>query len=111
MSGPGGELAWPVPGSEERITVEVLNGTRRTGLARIGARLLRRHGFDVLATDNADSTAVTRVIARRGTLRSAEAIRRALEVGVVDSATDTLRRVDVTVILGDDFRPILPLHP
>ena len=91
--------------------MEVLNGTRRTGLARLGARLLRQHGFDVLATDNADSTAVTQIIVRRGMSHPAEAIRRALAVGVVDSAPDTLRRVDVTVILGDDFRPVLPLHP
>jgi hypothetical protein len=29
----------------------------------------------------------------------------------VTIAPDTLRRVDVTVLLGQDYRPRLPLHP
>jgi hypothetical protein len=35
----------------------------------------------------------------------------ALGVGRVLVEPDTLRRVDVTVLLGTDWRPRLPLHP
>ena len=105
-------LAWPVPGTgEQRITTEVLNGTGRTGLARLGARLLRQHGIDVVATGNADSHATTRVIVRRGSREAAESVRRALGAGTVDSTPDPRLLLDVTVILGDDFRPVTPLHP
>ena len=105
-------LAWPVPGTgEQRITTEVLNGTGRTGLARLGARLLRQHGIDVVATGNADSHATTRVIVRRGSREAAESVRRALGAGTVDSTPDSRLLLDVTVILGDDFRPVTPLHP
>jgi len=104
-------LAWPVPGTEQQVTAEVLNGTSRNGLARLGARVLRKHGIDVIATGNAESTAVTRVIARRSGVRPAEAVRRALGAGAVESKLDSTRRVDVTVILGEDFKPVLPLHP
>lgn len=104
-------LAWPVPGTDLPITVEVLNGTDRGRLARLGARLLREKGIDVLSTGNAKPVAATRIIVRRGSRESAEAVRRALGLGVVDSVPDSLLRLDVTVVLGDDFRPVTPLHP
>ena len=47
----------------------MLNGTSRTGLARLAARLLRAEGLDVIAVGNADTTiAETRVIVRRETV-------------------------------------------
>jgi hypothetical protein len=107
---PGG-LAWPVPGTEIPITAEVLNGTDRARLARLGARILREKGIDVISTGNAKPAAVTRIIIRRGSRESAHAVRRALGLGVVDSAPDSLLRLDVTIILGDDFHPVTPLHP
>jgi hypothetical protein len=100
-----------VPGTELPITAEVLNGTDRARLARLGARLLREKGIDVLSTGNANPVTATRIIARRGSRESAEAVRRALGLGIVDSAPDSLLRLDVTVILGEDFRPVTLLHP
>jgi hypothetical protein len=104
-------LAWAVPGTEIPITVEVLNGTQRARLARLGARILREQGIDVLSTGNADSHATTRIIVRRGSRANAETVRRALGIGTVDSMPDSLRRLDVTVILGADFQPVTALHP
>src|SRR5919106_323824 len=50
-----------------RVTVEVLNGTRRQGAARTATRVLRRKGLDVVFLGNADSlVSSTRVVARRG---------------------------------------------
>ena len=47
--------------------VEVLNGTRRQGVARTATRMLRGTGLDVVFLGNADSAeASTRVIVRRG---------------------------------------------
>jgi hypothetical protein len=94
------------------VTVEVLNGTRRQGAARTATRMLRRSGLDVVFLGNADSTSVaTQVIARRGDSLRARYVAAALGAGVVRIQTDTFRRVDVSVILGDDFRPKLELHP
>ncbi|MGE5927183.1 MAG: LytR C-terminal domain-containing protein [Gemmatimonadota bacterium] len=103
--------AWPIPGGDLPITAEVLNGTGRPRLARLGARLLREKGIDVISTGNADSHATTRIIARRGSRASAEVVQRALGIGAVDSVPDSLLRLDVTVVLGADFQPVTPLHP
>jgi LytR cell envelope-related transcriptional attenuator len=95
-----------------RIVVEVLNGTRRQGAARTATRMLRHRGFDVVFLGNADSLAEsTRVIVRRGDPKPARYVAAALGAGKVVVETDTFRRVDVSVVLGDDFSPKLPLHP
>jgi polyisoprenyl-teichoic acid--peptidoglycan teichoic acid transferase len=92
--------------------VEVLNGSRRQGAARTATRMLRRRGLDVVFLGNADSLAeFTRVVVRRGDPERARYVAAALGAGKVVVEIDTFRRVDVTVILGDDFRPKLELHP
>jgi LytR cell envelope-related transcriptional attenuator len=89
-----------------RVTVEVLNGTRRQGAARTATRILRRRGLDVVFLGNADSlTQTTRILARRGKPELARYVAAVLGMGLVLMETDTLRRVDVSVILGDDFVP------
>lgn len=104
-----GPLVVPPKG---RVTVEVLNGTRRQGAARAATRMLRHRGLDVVFLGNADSLAdATRVIARRGDSTRASYVAAALGSGVVVVETDTFRRVDVSVILGEDFRPTGDLHP
>jgi hypothetical protein len=100
------------------VTVEVLNATGTPGLARLGTRVLREQGLDVVffgngsgSTDSAGA-AVTRVLVRRpGARKAAEQVRSALGVGSIVESVDTLRRVDVSVVLGRDFHPALPLHP
>jgi hypothetical protein len=74
--------------------------------------MLRRQGLDVVFLGNADSLAdSTKVILRRGDASRAEYVAQRLGAGKVVVETDTFRRVDVSVILGDDFKPRLPLHP
>jgi hypothetical protein len=74
--------------------------------------MLRRQGLDVVFLGNADSLAdSTRVVARRGDVARARHVASALGSGLVLVETDTFRRVDVTVILGEDFRPAGDLHP
>jgi hypothetical protein len=97
--------SYPIPSPERRITVEVLNGTKRPGVARAATRQLRRRGLDVVFYGNADVAAdSTLVIVRRGDLGTARDVRQALGTGRVVVEPDTLRRVDVSVILGPDFR-------
>jgi hypothetical protein len=108
------EHAYPIPSGEARILVEVLNATARPSLARAATRVLRRRGLDVVFFGNADGGAPsdsTRVIARRNDRAAAERVARALGQGVVSTRADTLRRVDVTVVLGEDYRAPGDGHP
>lgn len=98
--------AYPIPSPEHRIMVEVLNGTRRQGAARVATRMLRRQGLDVVFFGNADAAAdSTRILVRQGDPARGRQVRAALGVGRIVVDPDTLRRVDVSVILGGDFRP------
>jgi hypothetical protein len=104
--------AFAVPSPSGRVIVEVLNGTGRQGAARTATRMLRRQGLDVVFLGNADSSAEsTQVIVRRGDPSRAGYVAQVLGGGKVVVAPDTFRRVDVSVILGDDFRPKLAIHP
>jgi len=97
--------AHPIPSFERRVTVEVLNGSRRAGVARAATRMLRHRGLDVVFFGNADDTVdSTQVIVRRGDPGRGRDVRLALGVGQIVVEPDTLRRVDVSVILGADFR-------
>jgi hypothetical protein len=74
--------------------------------------VLRRQKLDVVFLGNADSLVdSTLVVARRGDSARARYVAAALGVGAVLVEADTFRRVDVSVIIGDDFRPRLEPHP
>lgn len=104
--------ALPVPPVQGRVMIEVLNGTRRQGVARTATRMLRGSGLDVVFLGNADSAETwTRVIVRRGDPNRAQYVVGVLGAGKIVLEPDTFRRVDVSVILGEDFRPKLGLHP
>jgi LytR cell envelope-related transcriptional attenuator len=98
--------AFDIPAGDGRVVVEVLNGSGRRGLGRLGTRHLRRMGLDVVYFGNADAEVdSTRVIVRRGDAARANRVRNALGTGRVLVEIDTLRRVDVSVILGKDYYP------
>jgi hypothetical protein len=98
--------AFDIPPTDHPIVVEVLNGSGRDGLGRLGTRLLRRQGFDVVYFGTLEDTTLdsTLVLVRRGDPDNGARVRSALGVGRVRTRTDTLRRVDVSVWLGPDFR-------
>jgi hypothetical protein len=98
---------------DERVIAEVLNGTSRRGLARLVTRLLRQGGVDVVyfGTASAPATA-TEILVRRGEdtaagLRVADA----LGAGTVRVAPAPERRVDLTIIIGNDYQPPRTSHP
>ncbi len=104
--------AFAIPPVQGRLIVEVLNGTQKQGAARTATRMLRSHGVDVVFLGNADSAAgLTRIIVRRGDPERARTVAAVLRTGNVLVETDTFRRVDVSVILGEDFRPSRGIHP
>ena len=111
-----GHLETPAIGNTEaRVTTEVLNaaGTPpRAGLARVGTRTLREAGIDVVFYGTADTVVdTTLILVRRGDLRAGERIARVLGGGVVRDVPDTLRRVDVSVLLGRAWIPPSGLRP
>ncbi len=87
------------------MVVEVLNASGQSGLARQVTRLLRERGLDVIYFGNAsvkeDSTLV---LVRRGDASQGSQVARALGSGLVRARPDTVPRVDVTVLLGLDYR-------
>ena len=83
---PPREHAYPIPSPERRVTVEVLNGTRRAGVARAATRMLRRRGLDVVFYGNAEAAVEsTRVIVHRGDSGAGREVRQAI------GANDVLR--------------------
>jgi len=101
----------PVQSEEEQnepFQIEVLNGCGAPGIADKFTTFLRRKGFDVVKTGNYESFNVpkTLVIDRKGNVRSAARIGGALGLkkSEVISEIHDLYMVDVTVVLGKDFR-------
>ena len=115
--GQDGNRMRPIPGDHAPpITVEVLNASGRAGAARVGTRLLRREGIDVVYFGNAVDGALdaTRIIVRRGSAKAGERVRAALGIGRVEIDLDSTKLLDVSVLLGADFAPSrssLDFHP
>jgi len=98
----------PIPGDRgPAITVEVLNANGRAGDARIGTRLLRHAGMDVVYFGNAGENGLdsTRIVVRRGAEQVGERVRAALGQGRVEVQLDSAKLLDVSVLLGLDFHP------
>ncbi len=89
-----------------RIRVEVLNATRVRGLARRATMHLRDRGFDVVeigtASEQRDSTLV---LDRSGHPEWAELVSKAMGGAAVEARPDTSRYLDITVLVGDSWRP------
>jgi hypothetical protein len=96
-----------------RIKVEVLNASGQRGLARRATFALRDAGFDVIRFDNApENRDSTLVLARSANEDWARLVARALGGARVESRPDSSRYLDVTVLLGADWRPpAKPFHP
>jgi hypothetical protein len=93
-----------------RIRVEVLNATRVRGLARRATMHLRDRGFDVVYVGTSrDARDSTLVLDRSGHPDWAGLVARALGGARVESAPDSSRYLDVTVLVGAAWRP--PAEP
>lgn len=89
-----------------RVTVEVLNASGLRGQARRATIALRDAGFDVVRfandTGRRDSTLV---LSRSGKDDWAGQVAKALGGARWESRPDSSRYLDVTVLLGSDWRP------
>jgi hypothetical protein len=90
----------------ERVRVEVLNAAGIPGLARVVTRTLRERGFDVVYFGNARgfSPESTLVIDRVGREETAREVADALEVERVRSRPDSTLLLEVTVVVGRDWK-------
>ncbi len=90
----------------ERVRVEVLNAAGVPGLARVATRTLRERGFDVVYFGNARgfSPESTLVIDRVGREETAREVAAALEVERVSSRPDSTLLLEVTVVIGRDWK-------
>ncbi|MEO8578725.1 MAG: LytR C-terminal domain-containing protein [Gemmatimonadales bacterium] len=95
-----------------RIKVEVLNATKTKGLARKATLYLRGRGFDVVGSGNVSEQRTASIVYDRSSHPEwARLVARAMNAPVVERP-DSSRYLDVTVIIGADWRaPPLPFHP
>jgi hypothetical protein len=95
-----------------RIKVEVLNATKTRGLARRATLYLRDRGFDVVGSGNVSEQRATSIVYDRSSHPEwAKLVARAMNAPVV-ARPDSSRYLDVTVLIGADWRPPpLPFHP
>jgi len=95
-----------------RIKIEVLNATKTKGLARRATLYLRERGFDVVGSGNVTEQRATTIVYDRSSHPDwARLVARAMNAPVV-ARPDSSRYLDVTVLIGADWRPPpLPFHP
>ena len=95
-----------------RIKVEVLNATKVRGLARKATFYLRDRGFDVVAMGTAREQRTTTLVLDRSSHPEWAALVAKAFNAKVESRPDSSRYLDVTVLLGSDWRPPpLPFYP
>jgi hypothetical protein len=88
---------------DTRAKVEVLNGSGKTGLAKLATEQLRDAGFDVVQFGNGPVTQKSYVLDRVGKLDLATTVGHALSITDVRTKIDTTRYVDASVVLGRDW--------
>jgi len=96
-----------------RIRVEIINTTPQRGLARQAMFFLRDQGFDVVRySSGSPARDSSQVIDRSGHLAWAQLVGKALGVSRVVVDVDSARYLDVSVLLGHDWRPpAKPFYP
>jgi len=87
------------------ITIEVLNGTSRSGLANSVAEKLKEEGYNVTKIGNYKTTvSVNTSIINRTSSNYAKEIKTFLGKGTVKTEIEENAKVDVTAILGSDYK-------
>jgi len=88
------------------LTVEILNGTPKAGLATRTASLFRNFGYEILSAKNADNTAQaeTTIVDRTGNPDQAQKLADLIRCGkIITQADAPAGSAMITIILGKDF--------
>ena len=89
------------------LSLEVLNGTSVTGLARRAANVFQSFGYDIVSVANADNDQYmkTVILDRKGKLEAVQRVASFIRCERIFSRVDNGGdfSVDVTIILGKDF--------
>jgi hypothetical protein len=95
-----------------RIKVEVLNATKKHGLARRATQYLRDRGFDVVLIGTVrEQRQETLVLDRSNHPEWAHLLAKAMS-GQIQERPDTSLYVDATVLIGGNWTPpALPFYP
>lgn len=101
-------------GKAHTIQLDVLNGAGTPKLSQRFTDYLRSRGFDVVEMGNYKGSPVeqTRVIDRAGNLLAAQQVAEALGIPKerVTQQIDRTAYLDVSVVIGKDFRSLKPLQ-
>ncbi len=92
------------------IRIQVLNGSGEPGLAQELTFFLREQGFDVVDYGNAECQFEETVVVDRvdGQLSNAKAVARTIGWGLALGQIDRSLLLEVTVVIGKDFRSYFP---
>jgi hypothetical protein len=104
---PTQQATTPTAAPAGRVRVQVLNASGRAGLAREATRMLRDRGFDVVEFGNGkgfppDSSIV---LDRAGKVETARQVADAVGIRRISARPDSNLYLDVTVVLGRDWKP------
>ncbi len=97
-----------------RVQVRVVNATATRGLARRATLMLRDFGYDVVDfdTDTRRRREQTVVLVHTGKTDVASRLLRVMGTGEIQATPDTLRYLDFTILIGNDWKPpTQPLRP
>lgn len=98
-----------------RVRVRVLNASNVNGLAKRATFVLRDHGFDVVEYEGVKQKApreATLIQTHTGHDDWSDRVQRVLGTGSVETRPDSSRYVDLTVVLGLDWKaPTQPFRP
>jgi len=90
---------------KSEINIEVLNGTSRSGLASSVAEKLKDEGYNVTKIGNyKTSTNIATSVINRSSGEYAKEVKDFLGIGKVKNELEEDSKVDVTVILGSDYK-------
>lgn len=88
------------------VKVKVLNGGDVPGLARKVKGELEKHGFQVVAAENADRDdyAKTKIMYRKGQIDKAKCVQKYLNSGSLEVGKNLSTDIDVIIILDKDYK-------
>ncbi|MCR4434673.1 MAG: LytR C-terminal domain-containing protein [Clostridiales bacterium] len=89
----------------EKIKVEVINYTNVKNLAEEVRATLEASGYSVSAGNKKTNSPQSTLIVERNDKKAGEGIQKILKAGKVVKWADPNSKYDVTVIIGDDFKP------